>query len=329
MRRTALALALIITALGFGQSASAKRLPIHTVTVPSFVTVSRDRLSLEVTATPLGKPKQYYRIPAKVHEKWFQVALKNGHPAFVQYWTTPNGSPMVPDTSDMIAAATDITGQQTAPMRYDQFGSLYVTLNGGGASINLPYTAVGGGIGQTPVATSVVGIAVYNPNTGLVDMATGDANQNINVNVQVVTPTIKVIVVPNKQPYPTNTVLISQFDFAVNQATCTAVSSPSSYSGAVPNTGHYCWIVKATSGVLERVTWQSLNNMNTLVANTDVICYDNATTNTGSIVFQGSMGAGQFADFEPYGRPFVNGLVCIANHSVGTAAIDAMELEIL
>ncbi len=298
-------------------SASAGKLPPKTMTM--HYVIAHDRLSVNLDGILKKAPKG---------EKWFSIYGGHGIAAFS---TTPGGSPMVADTSTIFPdtqnmVATDVMSQGF--LRDSVTGALVVT-NGSSGTITLPYTAVAGGVGQTPQATSVVGIGVFNPNTGLVDMATGDANQNINVNVQVVTPTIKVIVVPNKQPYPTNTVLISQFDFAVNQATCTAVTSPSSYSGAVPNTGHYCWIIKATSGVLERVTWQSLNNMNTLVANTDVICYDNATTNTGSIVFQGSMGAGQFADFEPYGRPFVNGLVCIANHSVGTAAIDAMELEIL
>lgn len=169
-------------------------------------------------------------------------------------------------------------------------------------------------------------VVAFDPNSTVsLTGFTFDGSGNANVNVQVFSATVKTNPVPSLQTFGTNTVLISQFDFAVNQATCTSVSAPASYSGAVPNTGHFCWIVKATAGTLFRLTWDSLSNMNTLVAGTNVQCFDNATTNSGAIVYQGSWGAGQIIDFGDYGRPFVNGLTCIANHAVGVAANDSME----
>lgn len=294
MKYLALVVALVSVALGLTAPASAK------TPEQANVYISKDRSSLTVTPFLPPFPEQPTIIPAKRGERWYHIGGKikgKTFGGFVEYYTTPSGNPMVadlptflPDTSSMIA---DITGQGTAGMRYDNTtGGLEVAIVAGSITI-----------------------------TGM----TFDGSGNLNVNVQVFGATVKINPVPSLQTYGTNTVLISQMDFAVNQATCTAVSNPAAYAGGVPNTGHFCWIIKNTAGTLFRLTWDSLSNMNTLVAGTTVQLFDSATTNSGSIVYQGSFGAGQIIDFGQYGRPFVNGLVIIANHSFGVAANDSME----
>lgn len=171
-----------------------------------------------------------------------------------------------------------------------------------------------------------------------VQCLTFDSSNNLDVNVTAGTITLNggnnviggVFLIPKLQAFGSNTETLVDVDFAVNQATCTAITAYPNGTPGVPNTGHYCWIIKGTNGELLRVTWGSLNNMNTLKASTSVTCFDSATTNSGNIVVQGSFGAGQYLMYQPYGRPFKNGLTCISNNTnFGTAAIDYMEFEIL
>jgi hypothetical protein len=265
-------------------------------------------------------------IGARPNERWFGLSNSGG---VAQYFVSPGGSPLGPDISTVIASST---GCAPGCVKVEDNGAVDVTLVGGSISFSLPFSGLSDQQAGTTGAS--IGLMGY---TGVDNCGSGSSpcfdrlqssSGALNVSVQQGTSTIGgVNSIPKYQTYGAKTPLVSQADFAVNNASCTAVVDPASYTGGAPNTGHYCWNFLVGPGTIYEITYQSLSNMNTLVVGTTVQCYDNATTNTGAIVWEAMAGAGGWRPFvAPYGRPVVNGLTCIANHAFGVAANDSLEV---
>lgn len=285
MKYLALALVALVTALGFAAPASAQRLPVRSQ--PFQVNISHDRTSLILFPMSHGKPTGMYYIGSKHNERWFQIADAHGKPAFVQYWTSPGGSPLVPDTSQIIAA---VQGLGAAGLTYDTNGNLLVSLSGGGATLDLPLP---GGSSTAVGNNQSVGIQAYDGSANLVPLQ--EINGSLNVNLT--TQSAGLVVNSKIQPFADNTV-----SGAGLQTGCSGspVCTQTIFSGAKTLFG-----MEFLSGTA-------------MIAGQSITCYD-SLSGSGTILIQAAqMGAGQIITIPGGGESLTAGFTCVTAGAVLT-----------
>ncbi len=223
------------------------------------------------------------------------------------------------------------TANAASEVRCDANRMMYVDIGGGsvsitgGVTVTLPFS--GSSDNQSPGAGQGVGLMLWDgTNWDRWTGSSGIANVAVPGGVTISgNPTVI------QKPTSTAQDTVGQADFSSGGSnnSCQPIAVYPATPAITSNmTGGPCYIFKASAGVLLNMSWNSLSAMNTLAAGSAIVCYDNATTNSGRVVWQSFGGAGQYDHWEPYGRPFVNGLTCKANMTIpgggGTNVLEAL-----